>query len=796
MKKGIEFDTDSDPDTDPEKTHAIPLMTSSSEDKEHMALLPKFFVRNTVVLIAGVISSVIAIIYILSLRVDSFNFFRIMDLKTIDSRFLIRGDIIPGPEVVMAVIDEKSIDKEGRWAWPRSKIAALVDKLSAAGAKVIAFDIGFHEPEDQRVVQAIEQIQKKCAGLAHCKDQFHPFLEKLKSEADNDRLLATAIKQAKAKVVLGWFFHVGEDVNKLAYLNESEKKQKQEDIRFSKYAYTHLANPNIEPNLKYIVEIFPEPVLAMLSDAAGHTGYFNFRPDEDGLVRWLETVLAYNGQLYAPLSLKALSAYFDKPLYLEIGDDGRTLFTCIGDRICIPTDEKGRMMINYRGEDRLFPQFSVTDILNDKVPADELKDRIVIVGATAIGTFDLVATPFSPVFPGPCIHANVIDSILREDFLDPADYFRLIDLFIILFCGLALGLILSRVGMIPGAISSILLMGGYLYFCQKLFVNFGYVLSVVYPILTIVLIYISITAYQYFGETAKKRFIQNTFSKYLAPTVVKQLIDSPDKVVLGGEQRDITAFFSDVQGFTTISEKMSPPALVELLNEFLTEMTDIILKHEGLVDKFEGDAIIAFFGAPNVLPNNAQTAVSASLEMQTRLITLRERWQERGWPELRMRVGLNTGPAVVGNMGSKSRMSYTMMGDTVNTAARLEGVNKVYGVYLLIGESTRSRLDSNIVCREIDSINVVGKLTAITIFEPLGLQEAVSAEKLETVAQYAKGLAAYRSRDWSNAADHFKQALDMTPDDGPSKTMLKRVEEYQQNPPPPDWNGAFTMSSK
>ncbi|MCG2830652.1 MAG: adenylate/guanylate cyclase domain-containing protein, partial [Desulfobacteraceae bacterium] len=273
-------------------------------------------------------------------------------------------------------------------------------------------------------------------------------------------------------------------------------------------------------------------------------------------------------------------------------------------------------------------------------------------------------------------------------------------------------------------------------------------------------------------------------------------IDSPEKLVLGGEQRVITAFFSDVQGFTSISESLTPHELVELLNEFLTEMTDIILNNEGTVDKFEGDAIIAFFGAPNYLENQAEVACKSCVEMQKRLAELRTKWKELNKPELKMRIGLCTGSAVVGNMGSKNRMDYTMMGDTVNTAARLEGVNKIYGIYTLISETTYESGGKGFLTREIDSIKVVGKKEPVSIYELIGFSDDNNEKMQKITGLYSKGLNAYRNRNWEKAVEFFKDVLEVAPDDGPSITMLARCKEFILNPPEKDWDGSFSMKTK
>ena len=422
--------------------------------------------------------------------------------------------------------------------------------------------------------------------------------------------------------------------------------------------------------------------------------------------------------------------------------------------------------------------------------------KIVIVGATAVGIYDLRVTPFGSVFPGLEIHANLVDSLLRGDYLYQPAWAAIFDVMAILLLGSFLGFVLARVGVISGAIAGAVLFISYIVLCQVLFSINGWVLNLVYPLSVILSVYLAITGYRYLVETRQKKFIKDAFSTYLAPSVVKDLLESPERLVLGGEERIITAFFSDVEGFTSISESLTPRELVELLNEFLTEMTDIILKHEGTVDKFEGDAIIAFFGAPNELENQQEVACMACIDMQKRLTELRDRWRKKGMPELRMRIGMCTGPAVVGNMGSKDRMDYTMMGDTVNTAARLEGVNKVYGTYTLISDTTFQDAGDWIRARELDAIKVVGKAAPVKIYELLGYPADLDEGIIETGKHYSYGLQAYRARQWESASKFFKSALDSSPEDAPSLTMLNRCKAYQTDPPPSDWDGSFSMRSK
>ena len=655
-------------------------------------------------------------------------FLDLMELKTIDLRFESRGEISPGPDVVLAVIDEKSINKEGKWVWPRSKIAKLVTKLSKAGTKVIAFDIGFLEPDDKRIIQAINKIENKVNDLHIQHTGIKDYLENLKTQVDNDKLLADAIRNSRSRVVLGYFFQM--ERAGLEHVSKQEISIHQKNAAGSKYKIVRYKSGDAQ-NTPLIEAIMPQSNIETISSASKYSGFFNMMPDKDGVVRWMPAVFKCNEILYAPLSLITASAYLDAPMAVKIAGYGVEEVQ-IG-RLSIPTDELGRVLINYRGKEKTFPHISITDILNGEISDNILKDKIVMVGATAVGIFDLRVTPFGNVFPGLEIHANVVDAILSKDFMYQPGWAAIFDIMAIMAAGIFLAIVLPKTGGIGGAIAASSLFITYIFLCQYLFSSKGLILNLVYPLTVIIAVYMSITLYKYFTETRQKRFIKNAFSTYLAPAVVKQLIESPEKLVLGGEQRVITAFFSDVQGFTSISENLTPHDLVELLNEFLTEMTDVILRHKGTVDKFEGDAIIAFFGAPNELENQEQVACNACIDMQKRLSELRIKWKTEGKPELKMRIGLCTGQAVVGNMGSKTRMDYTMMGDAVNTAARLEGVTKIYGIYTLVSDSTFKATNDSVIAREIDSINVVGKKEPITVYQLLGYPDDIDTVMHETL---------------------------------------------------------------
>ena len=714
-----------------------------------------------------------------------------MELKTIDLRFKARGMIDPGPEVLLAVIDEKSLEEQGKWIWPRNKLATMIDRLSDDGAAVVGLDIGFLEEDQNSTTGTVEEVEKALHNRSLGDSELFAELDRIKIEGDHDRTLALSIKNSKTPVVLGYFFQISEEG--LSNVTPDEVQAHIENTIGSKYShvkYSGQAALGVDlPNA-----FMPQSNIPEITRVTEHSGYFNMMPDPDGTFRWLNMVIHCKGGFYAPLSLQTLAAYKNTDLALNVAEFGVSSIQ-VGD-LRIPTDESGRFMINYRGGAKTFEHISITDIIEDRVPKGTFKDKIVLVGATAIGIFDLRVTPFTPEnYPGLEIHANVVDNILRGDFLRRTNLSHFLDIFAIIVVASVLGLAIPRFPVVPGLAMALGLSVGYVALCLFLFTR-GTILNMVYPLSIVVVSYVSMTVYKYLTEEKDKRFIKDAFSTYLAPSVVNQVIKDRERLKLGGEQREITAFFSDVQGFTSISEKLTATALVELLNIFLSEMTEIILDNEGTVDKYEGDAIIAFFGAPNVMPDHAARAAIACVEMQRKLVELRARFAQEGRPILHMRIGMNTGNAVVGNMGSSKRFDYTMMGDTVNIAARLEGVNKVYGTYTMISQSTYEQCRDYVVARELDAVNVVGKAEPVVIYELIGLPGEVDNHMEQLIGHYANGLAAYRQQKWKEAIGHFDKALAFNPGDSPSLTMKERCVEYYQTPPPEGWNGAYTMTSK
>jgi adenylate cyclase len=431
------------------------------------------------------------------------------------------------------------------------------------------------------------------------------------------------------------------------------------------------------------------------------------------------------------------------------------------------------------------------------IPKGSLKDKIVIVGATAIALGDAKVTPFDPVYPGVEIQATVIDNILHNNLLSKPEWILPFEWVYFMFLGIFLTLVYPRMKPVIGVAVFALVAVGQFGISHWMFVYEGIWVTDVFPFLENIFIFSSLTIYGYLTERKERNFIENTFGKYMSPKVVDKLLEDPSGLNLGGEEKELTAFFTDLREFTTFSEKLSAEELVNLLNEYLTEMTEILLKHEGTLDKYDGDAIKAFFGAPVYFKDHAKRACWVAIEMQEKLAILRKKWAKEKRPELSMRIGVNTGMIVVGNMGSKNRMNYGMNGDAVNLAARLEGANKAYGTSTLISESTYEQARDFIEAREIDHIRVVGRSKPTRIYELLGKKGFMDISILKISPLYRRGYKFYKEGKWKEAITYFEKALKELPEDGPSLTLLKRCQLLQKDSKmEKDWDGVYSFSVK
>jgi len=711
------------------------------------------------------------------------TFLEMVEKKAYDLHFLSRGRIAPGSEVVIVAIDEKSVDQLGRWPWPRTRIAELVDRLGSYGAKVIAFDIVFSEPDYSSGSVVLKELRAKVAD-----PRARAALDQASREADNDSRLAEALKR-NGNGVLGYFFFEDQDLVKHRR-NSGAAPDYQLATRFTSIRY--LDKDAASPHLSRGVAM--DQNIPQLAAAAAGFGYFNVNPDTDGTVRWASLAKQFGDDVYPHISLEAVRQYLGaQQLILNVAPYGVDSIQ-IGNRT-IATDEQGRLLINFRGPAQTFAHYPVVDVLNGVVPADALKDKIVLIGATAIGIYDVRVTPYSEAFPGIEINANIIDNLLRNDAITRPDWVGAFDVLAIIVLGLLLSLVLARFSPLMATTLAFAMLLGYAALIELIFVKWRIWLSAVYPGMTMVLVFAGVVTFRIVTEERKKKEIKEAFSHYVSPALVHDLMKDPGKLVLGGEERRLSVLFSDIRGFTTISEGLAPQVLVKLMNDYLTPMTDIVLKHGGTVDKYMGDAIMAFWGAPVWQEDHPQRACAAALEMLERLAVLQKDWAERGIPHLDIGVGLSTGKLTVGNMGSAIRFDYTVMGDAVNLGSRLEGMNKEYGTRIIVPKFTYEDVKDAFVLRQLDCIRVKGKNIPIKIYELMA--PATGGDHLrEVAATFEEGLQAYFARDWDQAVVQFTKTLAILPGDGPASVFMERVKNLRLQPPPADWDGVYVMTKK
>jgi len=622
----------------------------------------------------GIIIALIVALTLSFLHVSNSRFFEVLEEKTLDMRFAFRGKIAPGPETVIAAIDEKSINRLGRFPWPRSTWGRVVDRLTEEGAKVIVFDVFFTEPEN----------------------------------VESDDLFQQAIRQS-GRVILPAVF----DFSDAGYKDSGFTDKKLDIMSPSAYAVIKHADDPFDPYKAKMVL----PTLERFSSVANTMAHINMIPDGDGTLRWEMLAIEYKGDYFAPIGLQAARLYRGLKIEdLALDYDGAV---SLGDTV-IPTDESGRMLINYRGPNGTFPMYSISDILDRTLPAGTFKDKIILIGATAIGIYDLRVTPFSANMAGIEKHASVVDNILRKDFISRTDSNVLP---LIFFFAIALGVALPRVGAKVGAVLFLALFSGYLGVVYYLFVAKGIWFNLVYPGSALFFGYTSQTAYRFFMEERRARDIRKMFSSYVSKRIVDELIRDPSKAKLGGDRKEITVLFSDIRGFTNFSEKHQPEEVVSLLNEYLGAMTNIVFEHEGTLDKFVGDAIMALWGAPIGQADHAERACRCAVAMIGKLKELQKKWESEGKYVIDIGIGINTGDMVVGNMGAEGKkMDYTVIGDNVNLGARLEGLTRKYNNHIIISEYTYEKVKNIVRAAELDSVIVKGKEKPVVVYDLQGLK--------------------------------------------------------------------------
>jgi adenylate cyclase len=629
--------------------------------------------------------------------------FRRIENATIDFRFRVfRGPRPATPEIVIVVVDEPSIKEIGRWPWSRATQAKLVGGIANGGAKVIGLDVIYSEPEVTELKRSLQAVRAG-AQAAGASKSVQGLLDRQIMASDTDAQFEQSVRKA-GNVVLALPLVVPE-----AKACQSVEMAPPKHITSTLFMMVKQASSG--DALETPCATSAVPPLRQFSSAAASLGHVFTIPDRDGVTRYEYLAVRYGDDrdYYPSLGLEVARIYLGIPrdhMSLTLGEGVRL------DRILIPTDQKARMLINYVGRERSFRYVSATDVIHGRVEPGAFAGKAVFVGTTALGTYDQKTTSFSANYPGVEKNATVAENIITQQFLEQSVYDKPIDLLLIMGFGFGLGLYLPKMRALPGAALAASALFGYAAVAQYLFAHQGLLLAVVYPLFTILAVFVAVTVLRFMTEEKQAKEVRAMFSSYVSPRIVEELIKDPAKARLGGQRKELTMLFSDVKGFTTFCEQHAPEQVVPLLNEYLTAMTEVVFHWNGTLDKFVGDAIVAFWGAPVDQPNHVELALKCALHMRRRLGELQEGWKARGLPPLDNGIGINTGAALVGNIGAEGKkMDYTMIGDHVNLAARAEGLTRKFSVSIVITEHTAEQLKGLLDRTQIvDELGRVGRV--------------------------------------------------------------------------------------
>ncbi len=729
-------------------------------------------------------------------------FLQSIEQSSLDLRFEMRGKRPHDERIVIVDLDEQTLQKVGSFPIPRKNYATLVNKLNAGGARVIAFDVTFPVPESNSAQEALQKLQTELGASAS--RRVLKQVQDLEIASDQDAMLAAAMKDS-GNVVLGHVFLDSQPDPKLAeeYFNIAWAHVFPQvlPVGFKRGQNVDLGQVWTENH--GTVKQGVEANITKLADAAGSFGFINIVPDSDGTLRHALLMIRYQDLDFFPsLDLEVVRGYEkipDQQVAAYIGPYGLERIELGGHTLRHASD--GSALLNYTGPYQTYQHYSMWDVISGAVPPETFHDKIVLVGATALAIGDIRNTPFEGVYMGVEVHANIIDNLLHSEekgrgFLKRGLNEQAIDTGFILLFGLAFGFLFSRVTPLYSTISVLLALAAFAWFVYFSFAHKGQWLSFVIPAGTLAANYAAITSVRMIREERAKRKIRKSFSQYLSPGVIELIEKDPEKYIRpGGESKELSVLFSDIRGFTTISEGLTPDELVRLLNEYFGQMTEIIFASDGTLDKYIGDAIMAFWGSPYPQEDHAFRSCSCALQMSRGLAALNAKWKSSGRPPMSIGIGLNTGLVNVGNMGSARRLSWTVMGDNVNLASRLEGITKQYHVQIVISEATFRHVSSQFVCRELDKIRVKGKSQPVNIYELMEVAgERARYEPL--LERFDRAMKSYKDQNWTDAANQFSEVLAHFPDDGPSQVFLERAIEFAENAPEGEWDGVYVMKTK
>jgi len=741
-----------------------------------LPLLKRIFKKDQMILLGvGITASIL----MASLFIIHPPFLRFLDYKIYDLYLKQYHSSNATSIPVIIDIDEKSLAKMGQFPWPRYRIAILLKHLQAYGAASVATDIIFAEPDRTSPVVLQKQLKKEMK--LDIKIQGLP-----QALADNDILLAHNIKTGP--FVLGFDFLTKAPVNEDGVTKTTENC-------FIKPAKVAILAPPGAPSPHEVLfkaedAICPLPILAK---AARQTGFITIAPDADSVYRRVPLLFSWNEKFYPSLAMAALmQATGIKSMVLKMSTIG--VESIRFGKTVIPTDEKGRMLLNYRGKMKTFKYISAVDILNKKLPPGALRGKIAFIGTSAAGLKDIRATPLDPGYPGVEAHATVIDNILSKQFLNIPDWAKGLEFAMMIAAGIITTLLLMWARAAWLILPLIGLGYAMWYGSVHMYVEQRFYISPMYSFLNLALTFTLLTVIKFWREEHAKKFIHGAFAHYLAPSVISQIMDDPDSLSLEGQEKEITIEFSDIRSFTSLSEKLTPTQVTNLLHDYLTPMTKIITEHDGTLDKFIGDAVMAFWNAPLDIEDHQFKALEGALAQLEKLDELNEIFIEKYGFTIAIGIGVHSGPVRVGNMGSADLFDYTLIGDNVNLASRLEGLTKYYGQKIVVSQSIVDACGDRYVFRILDNVRVKGKMEPVTIFTAYTPKQA--KQRGEELRLYKKAHDLYLNMRFDKAREVFQQLREKYEEPVLYDMYIERCEHLQEETPEDGWDGVFTHKTK
>ncbi len=718
--------------------------------------IKKFFIYLSVAL---TLASTLSLLYIYFPK----------SLESIDNRlrdyfFTIRGEIPNTENVIIVDIDEKSLKKLGQWPWSRNKIAKILENLTKSDVGLISFDMVFPETDNSSPHKIFKKYNIQKENIPNFDLEFSKMI-------------------ANTPTILGYLFEFKKDVEYI-----SQKTPQVPSIFIER---------NKTLGSQYLLNATGTILnIPQLQDSAYSSGFFNNVPDESGTIRSVPLVISFDDMIYPSLALESLRILSNsKKVYINYNEHG--VMNISMNDITIPTDRHGRLLVNFRGKEKNFKYYSAVDIYNNIIDKEKLANKIVLIGTSAAGLLDLRATPFESIYPGVEVHANVIDNIISGDFISKDSNSESYNTLIIFMLSILVILLITYVPFWMNPILTIVFLAGTLILLYNILFTYGYVLNIFFPILTILIGAIVATLFDYFYKIKQEEAIKKKFASKVSKDVMDNLLKNIDSTEFQAMEKEVTIFFSDIRGFTKISEEMnSAKNLITYLNQYMEPMSNIITKYEGTIDKYIGDAIMAYWNAPADVKNHADKAVQASLEQINELKILNKKLASENKPLIDIGIGLNTGPAIVGEMGSTKRSDYTVIGDAINLGARIESLCKYYNSKISISTFTKDALEDTYIFRFLDLVTVKGKDEAVEIWQVHGKGTA-SKELEKELEEHQKAIDLYKNSDFENALELFEKLEnnEYKTNQNIYKIYIARCKEFISSPPK-NFNGVYEHNTK